>query len=396
MKQAVSKSGIFSPQSFSLTVMPVQCQLKTLFVAVAVMALALTALAQQNCAICGQPIIARDYLWTDKVTHQQVVVCSKCNLLPPCFICGLPVKDGQQLSDGRWLCARDGKTAVMDVSDVQRIFGQVHDYLDRMYARFTLFPTNVDVSVIDRVDVDSMFQMVGNSFESPDVLGVTQPVTNDGVKRYEISLLTGQPLSQMEEVCAHELSHAWVGENVPPERHARIDRDAEEGFCEMMGYLLVDAMGEEGEKQRVLANTYTRGQVQLFIEAEQQYGFDEILDWMKYGVAGRLEEDHLDTVRDVKMPVDAAVANVAARLPIGSKPPPPPSTLQLQGIMWSGAPSAIINGHSFFAGDEYRVPVGQSEVTIRCLSITKTSVQIQDVDSGKKEQLQLQANQLLF
>ena len=370
--------------------MQVQRQLKSLFVAIALMGFALTALAD-DCAICGQPIIARVYLWTDKVTHQQVKVCSNCNILPPCFICGLPVKDGLQLSDGRWLCTRDAKTAVMDVNDVQRIFGQVHDYLDNMYARFTSFPTNADVSVIDRVDVDSMFQMVGNSFESPDVLGVTQPITTDGVKRYKISLLTGQPLSQLEEVCAHELSHAWVGENVSPERHAHIDRDAEEGFCEMMGYLLMDAMGEESEKQRVLENTYTRGQVQLFIEAEQQYGFDEVLDWMQYGVTGRLEEGHVDEIRDVKMPVSAAAVNFAVRQAVNSPPPPTPSTLQLQGIMWGGAPSAIINGLSFFAGDENKVRVGQKEVTIRCLAITKTTVQIQNVDSGEAERLELHA-----
>lgn len=354
------------------------------------------AAAADNCDICGLPINGEIYLMTDDVTHKQVEVCSNCLQLPRCFICSLPAKDGLHLSDGRWLCTRDSKNAVMDVDSVQHIFGQVHDYLDRMYARFTSFPTNVNVSVIDRVDVDSMFQLVGNSFESPDVLGVTQPIITEGDKHYEISLLTGQSLAQLEEVCAHELSHAWVGENVTPERHSHIDRDAEEGFCEMMGYLLVDAMGEESEKQRVLANTYTRGQVQLFIQAEQQYGLDEVLDWIKYGVAGRLQEGHLDVVRDVKMPVDAAVATFATRQAVGSKPPPPPSTLQLQGIMWSGAPSAIINGRSFFAGDQFLVPVGQSEVTVRCLSITKTSVQIQDLDSGKKEQLQLQANQLLF
>ncbi|HTV42246.1 MAG TPA: hypothetical protein VMF08_16870 [Candidatus Sulfotelmatobacter sp.] len=375
--------------------MPVQRQFKTRFAIIALVCFAFAAGAD-DCGICGLPIEGKIYLMTDDVTRQQVKVCSSCIQLPPCFICSLPAKDGLHLSDGRWLCTRDAKDAVMDVDSVQRIFGQVHDYLDRLEARFTSFPTNVDVSVIDRVDVDSMFQLVGNSFESPDVLGVTQPVTANGVKRYEISLLTGQPMSQLEEVCAHELSHAWVGENVQPERHARIARDAEEGFCEMMGYLLMDAMGEEGEKQRVLANAYTRGQVQLFIEAEQQYGFDEILDWMQYGVTGRLEEGHLDEVRDIKMPVDAAVATFVARKAVGSAPPPTPSTLQLQGIMWSGTPSAIINGRSFFAGDEYQVPVGQSEVTIRCLGITKTAVQIQNMDSGKKEQLQLQANQLLF
>lgn len=366
-----------------------QCQLKTLFAAIAMLIGFAGAALADNCAICGQPIIGKIYLWTDGVTHQQVEVCSNCSQLPDCFICGLPAKDGMELSDGRWLCSRDAKTAVIDINEVQRIFGQVHDYLNRLYVRFTSFPTNVDVSVIDGIDG---FQFDGASFESPDLRGLTEPITTNGVTRYKIFLLTGLPLSQLEEVCAHELSHAWVGENVPPERHARIERDAEEGFCEMMGYLLMDAMGEEGEKQRVLANAYTRGQVQLFIEAEQQYGFDEILDWMQYGVTGRLEEGHLDEVRDVKMPVDTAAANFAARQAIGSAPPPAPSTLQLQGILWGAAPSAIINGHSFFSGDEYKVNVGRSQVTIRCLGISKTAVQIQNVDSGKQESLQLPGN----
>jgi len=390
MKEAIPKES-FSAHGHFLAVMPVQRQLKVLFVALVLVYFTRAAWAD-DCAICGQPIEGKIYLWTDAVTGHQVEVCSNCSLLPTCFICGLPVKDGTHLSDGRWLCARDAQNAVMDVDTIQSTFGQIHDYLNHLFARFTSFPTNVDVSVIDRVDVNSMFQLVGNSFESPDVLGVTEPYTTNGVKRYKISLLTGQPLPQLEEVCAHELSHAWVGENVPPERHGRIDRDAEEGFCEMMGYLVMDAMGDEGEKKRVLANAYTRGQVDLFIAAEQQYGFDEILDWMQYGVTGRLEEGHLDEVRDIKMPVSRAVATFDTRRDIGSLPPPAPSALQLQGIMWGNMPSAIINGRSFFPGDELKVPLGQTMVTIHCLSITKTAVQIRDLDSGKEEQLNLSSS----
>jgi hypothetical protein len=341
------------------------------------------------CAICGQPITGKFYFMTDKVTGQQVEVCSNCAQLPRCFICGLPVKDGVQLPDGRWLCARDASTAVLDVDVVRNIFADVHGELDKTYARFTIFPTNIDVSVIDRVDVDSMFQMTGNSFESPDVLGITQPITTDGVKRYRIALLTGQPVAQLREVCAHELSHAWVGENVPEERHARLDRDAEEGFCEMMGYLLMDAEGQEEEKKRVMENAYTRGQVQLFVAAEQQYGFDEVLDWMQYGVEGRLEEGHLDEIRDVKMPVSNFTAAYAARTVKASPAQTAPASLRLQGIMWGSEPSAIVNGRSFFKGDEFKVPVGQEKVTIRCLNIEKNGIRIQDVDTGKELELDL-------
>ncbi|MGH7940762.1 MAG: hypothetical protein ACREFR_06815, partial [Limisphaerales bacterium] len=144
--------------------------MKTLFSAVLLIALARAAMAD-NCAICGQPIVGTIYQMTDEVTGQKVEVCSNCIQLPRCFICGLPARNGDELPDGRWLCVRDAKNAILNVNDVQRIFGQVHDYLDHLFARFTSFPTNVDVSVIDRVDVDSMFHLAGNSFESPDVLG---------------------------------------------------------------------------------------------------------------------------------------------------------------------------------------------------------------------------------
>jgi hypothetical protein len=343
------------------------------------------------CAICGQEIHGTVYLVTDKVTGEQVEVCSNCIQLPRCYICDLPVKDGMQLPDGRWLCTRDAKDVILDTSAIDSTFDEVHDDLDRLFSRYTTFPTNVDERAFDLVDVDSI--MDNNSVENSDVLGVTEPYTaGDGHKRYKIGLLTGQPPARLREVCAHELSHAWVGENVPEERHARLARDAEEGFCEMMGYLLMDSENEEGEKKRVLANSYTRGQVNLFVEAEQEYGFDAILDWMQYGVTDRLEDGHLDEVKDVKMPANTATANTVVQNTRAVVSWAAPTTIQLQGILWSGVPSAIINAHLFFAGDEFKVSVGNAKVTIRCLSIEKSSVRIQDVDTGKEQDLSLSKN----
>lgn len=341
------------------------------------------------CAICGEEIHGTIYFVTDKVTGEKVEVCSSCIQLPRCYICGLPVKDGTQLPDGRWLCARDAKTAILNPDDILHTFGNVEDDLNKMYSRYTSFPTNVDASVIDQINVDTVMGNGNGSVENSDVLGFTQGVQSDGQTRYKIGLLTGQSQAQLEEVCAHELSHAWVGENVSPERHARIERDTEEGFCEMMGYLYMDSKGEEQEKKRVLANAYTRGQVQLFIEAEQQYGFDEILDWMQYGVTGRLEEGHLDEIRDVKIPASGNTPRPAAFTTMASVPPPAPATLQLQGIMWGGMPSAIINGQPFFAGDEFNVRVGQARVLIRCITIGKNTVHIKYAETGKELDLRL-------
>jgi len=344
------------------------------------------------CAVCGQPIHGTTiYLVTDKVTGEKKEVCADCIKLPSCYVCGMPVKDGLQLPDGRYLCARDAKTAVVNLNDAQRVTAQVKDDLDRLFSRFTVFPDNVDVSVIDRVDVDSMFRPDGNDFESPNLLGCIRPETVGDQTRYQMRLMTGLPLAELKSTCAHEYSHAWVGENVPKERHARLGRDAEEGFCEMVAYLLMDSQGEEGQKKFILQNRYTRGQVELFIEAEKRFGFDQVLDWMKYGVAAQLEEGHLDALRDVKLPTAKSVAGSPAVYAAAgtNKPVVAPAVLKLDGIMWGTRPVAIINGHSFLADDQNQVKVGGTNVTIRCLGIQKTSVRIRNVDAGKELDLYL-------
>jgi hypothetical protein len=173
-----------------------------------------------------------------------------------------------------------------------------------------------------------------------------------------------------------------------------LGRDAEEGFCEMVGYLLMDSQSEEVEKKRVLANHYTRGQVNLFIEAEQRYGFDQILDWMKYGVAEELESGHLEEIRDVKMPPTKSVAAglvVQNNFRSTNAPVAVPAILKLQGILWGNPPVAIINGHSFSVNDVDKVKLGKAEVNIRCVQIQKDFVRIRNVDSGTELQLRLPA-----
>ncbi|MGO8743459.1 MAG: protein DA1 [Limisphaerales bacterium] len=347
------------------------------------------------CAVCGKPISGTIYLVTDKVTGEQKEVCSDCIKLPRCSICGLPVKDGTQLPDGRYLCARDARTVVLKADDARQICSQVKDDLDRLFSRFTSFPTNVDVSVIDRVDVDSMFITEGHNFESPDLLGCIRPETVNNQTRYKMSLLTGLPLAQLKETCAHEYSHAWVGENVPKERRARLGRDAEEGFCELVGYLLMDSQNEEVEKKRVLQNHYTRGQIDLFIEAEKRYGFDQVLDWMKYGEAAQLEAGHVDELRDARMPAAKPVANNPAIYINNNntnQPATAPATIKLQGVLWGNQPVAIINGRSFFSNELKQVKIGGTNVTLRCLEIRKKSVRIQNIDSGEERELLLPPN----
>jgi hypothetical protein len=235
-----------------------------------------------------------------------------------------------------------------------------------------------------------MFHRMNNGFESPNLLGCIQAQTVNGQRRYQMSLMTGLPLAELKETCAHEYSHAWVGENVDRAQRG-LGRDAEEGFCEMVGYLLMESQSEEAEKKRVLENRYTRGQVDLFLEAEKRYGFDQILDWMKYGVAAQLAAGHLDEIRDVKMP-----AKFTPKIPshFDFKSPAPaiaPTAMILQGILWGNNPTAIINGRSFAVNDLSKVKIAGTNVTIRCLSIQPREVVIRRMDSGQEQKLQMPA-----
>ena len=279
---------------------------------------------------------------------------------------------------------------------VQRVAAEVHDELDRLFPRFTSFPTNVLVTVLDRIDVDQMFQPGGYDFESPNLLGCIRPIIYASQKRYFMRLMTGLPLVELKATAAHEYSHAWVGENVPLERHRWLARDAEEGFCEMVAFLLMDSQNETAQKKFILQNRYTRGQVDLFIEAVQRYGFDQILDWMQHGETAKLEAGKLEEIRDVKIPAPVSVSAHSTVyawtdvLAAYSAPAavPVPEVIKLQGILW-GNPPRHINGHTVFANTRFKLKIGGTEMTLRCLEIQKNSVRVENEDSGKPVELRL-------
>jgi len=80
----------------------------------------------------------------------------------------------------------------------------------------------VDVTVLDRIDVDTMFQPGGNDFESPDLLGCIEPKTVGSQKRYFMRLLTACrwwnsrrpprmscPMPGLAKMCRSSGTRAW-------------------------------------------------------------------------------------------------------------------------------------------------------------------------------------------
>jgi DNA-directed RNA polymerase subunit N (RpoN/RPB10) len=345
-----------------------------------------------RCAVCGVALSGTVYTYTDKVTNEKKQVCHDCSVLSEeCFICGLPVKtDYKKLPDGRFLCQRDAKRAVLDEDEAKRVCGEAKEAIDRLFSRFLVFPTtNVDTAVVDRVNLQELFKYPGRDYQCPNVLGYIQSKTNAlGEIRHEISLLSGLPLAEFKAVVAHEYSHSWQFENVPAARKKTLGHDANEGFCELIAYLLMDSQSEAEQMKAIRANAYTRGQIDLFIEAERQFGLNQIIEWMKYGSDALLHADDLNRIRNIETP-RAVVPSVTILPTYRAKPVRTvPDALVLRGISWAqDRPLAVINDRTFEIKEQGKVRVGKTNVMVRCLEIRTNSVLVQTQGSADKQEL---------
>ena len=345
----------------------------------------------EHCDICGAELTDVAYTTIDQVTHQRVKLCPTCAACPDvCFICGLPVrKNPLKLADGRVLCERDAQSAVLNDQDGVRICSEVRDRLDRLFSRFMEFPEkNVDVAVIDRISLLG-FKMPGNDVDCPNLLGYLRPQIDRGQVRYAMRIMSALPRAQFESTCAHEYTHAWVFENLSPERIKTLGHDSHEAFCELVAYLLMDSENETAEKARILANAYTRGQIQVFLDAEKRYGFNDVVDWMKFGVDSDLKANGPGQVHDVAEPQSTNAMRTNWILP-GSATQRVPDRLVLRGVsLERREPLAFINDSALTVGETAAVQVGTSNVTVQCLTITADTVRVRITDAGQERELHL-------
>lgn len=354
---------------------------------------AVAAVAPGHCVICAKPIEQRVYIWEDKIAGGKLNLCETCAGLPACYLCSVPTGDDRtQLTDGRVLCARDVKLAVLDSSEAIQIFKDIKDALERHFSRFTIFPeTNVAVSVVDRVSLIELFKVPGHDYGCPNILGFTRAETNASGRGYQISLMSGLTKPELKATCAHELGHTWIFENVSRARLGRLKTDAREGFCELVSYLLMNAQGESAATAIIRSNNYTRGQIALFIEAEQRFGFNEIVEWMKAGEDESLRANDLMRVRLLKAP-ERTNASAPPVFVAPAAPAPAPNQLLLQGIIWSKTrPMAMINGRTFEANEEGQVRLGTTNMAVRCLVIRENEIEIQVTGSLERQTLRMRS-----
>ena len=74
----------------------------------------------------------------------------------------------------------------------------------------------------------------------------------------------------------------------------------------------------------------------------------------------------------------------------GAENPAAPETLTLKAIFWSQQRSlAIINDRTFGLQQQGDVPLGATNITLRCLEIRKDRVRVQIVGTGQEQELTL-------
>ena len=352
-----------------------------------------------RCFVCGEPFGALTYFFTDKVTGKKHDVCAQCaHLDTVCFLCGMPARSGfKRLPDGRVLCARDVKAVVLDATEARELFWSVHRSLEQQFRRFIELPAAIQVLPLDRVDLQAMYRFAGHDYSCPNVWGCAMFRTNGGKLTHTISLLQGLPASQLKATAAHELGHTWVTEFVPPERREQLDGDAEEGFCELLSYLYAEEQRDAAAMNIITNNGYTRGQFDVFLAAERRFGFNDIVDWMKYGVDPYLTMDDLGRVREVELPkaVRSATSTTHHNHPASTTTMAAPASeydrLLLKNL--SGPPGprlALINDKTFTTDEIGRVSLGNSNVLLRCLEIRARSAVVQIEGTDERQELKLE------
>ena len=349
------------------------------------------------CWVCKQPLLAKVYSWTDKVTGKQVRVCEKCAASPhSCYVCSLPVTDdGVDLQDTRFLCERDARSVMLDAREILTLCEETKDGLESQWSRFLTLPGAVEFSVAGQQVITGMAQIPGAEFSCPNLTGHIRVVTSkQGDVSFPIAILNGQTRAATISICTHELGHAWTQANLSPGRLHRLNRDAAEGFCDLLAYMRLRLLGEAQEIANLRSNLSARGQTDLFIAAEQQFGLNSVLDWMRNGRHDLLEANEPWRIQDlISTNADPGKVTESQALPVVAVPQPTtlPDRLMLKSVSLGGKnPLAMINQCTLAVGETGKVRLAGTNLTIRCVAIRPDSVTVELVGTGEKQELRFE------
>ena len=334
-----------------------------------------------QCVVCNVAVSNQVFMVQSPAFDDPQPVCPPCSVIPlHCAACTLPIRSGAtKLIDGRLLCGIHAKTAIFTERQGKELFREVMRELMRMLNGTGKLPDqNITFAVVSKPQLFAL--LAGQSqIHSDSTLGLTRTrVNEDRSQDHFIYVLDGLMPAHFMSVCAHEYAHTWLNQNVS--RH--LDPHMAEAFCELIAYKLMDAYRHEGQKRAVLANTYTQGRIEALIKAEHGYRFDEVIKWMKSGTEETFALSETDRVLSVNSTMPS-LHNIPAALKTAV-----PDQLVLKGISGKeGRRFALINDRTMIKDETGRVRVGETNVLVRCVSISADAVLLKLIDSGEMREL---------
>ena len=326
-----------------------------------------------NCAVC-RLALRTNFVWiTLPAVREKQAVCVSCSKLETrCLICQMPVLTNYlTLDDGHLLCQTDARSAVLSQIDAERIFEEAKRDLLRIFSGFGHLPNrNITVSLVNSTKLASLFDTNHSWHGKSTLMGLTDThLSPNQTFEHHIFLLQGLNPARLMAVTAHEYSHAWIHENIDPDR--KIEAETVEGFCELVAHKLMTERHEELEQRVILDNAYSKGRLQTLLKAEADYRFYRIIDWIKTGTDAALSPTNTARV--------LALQQAAPEGPWAALPPPVQTpvadTLVLKGISLSNRRRfALVNNCTLAKNERARIRVGQTNVVVQCIDILQSSV----------------------
>ncbi len=199
--------------------------------------------------------------------------CQSCSQTPPsCDICGQPFLEKRwQLSDGRQYCEQCYGTTINDLKTANDLLRDVHSRMENLFQFQLNVPTSL--SLVDRNQLAEVMRSQNTVLLEPpeQTLGI---YARKGIKR-GIYVQTGLPRILFIQICAHELMHAWQGENCPL-LHNPVVR---EGLAEWAAYRVLEILGEKRQGSIMLQRTDMYGQgLRWALQQESKAGWESLLE----------------------------------------------------------------------------------------------------------------------
>jgi hypothetical protein len=317
------------------------------------------------CIVCGKgPLTGRVWL------SRWGAVCDDCYKLENrCSLCGLPVRDGDghvKTGDGRFICRFDKTNAVLDVAGARQVFEDARRDLVNLFGPD--FALHYQDATVNLFDVDYWTERGRDDGLHKFGFASTRRAP-DGQCTHEVLMLSGRLRDEIAATAAHEYTHLWINENLPPNR--KLAPETVEAICELSAYKLMESRSRPEQERKILDNPYTHGEITNLVDVEKKNGMDYVLNWVKSGTTETLE-----AAASFAPPEWSASAFTSL--------PPLPETLKFGGLITLGPNlQAVINGVAFADGDTKRIRLRGKTVSVHCRQVRPEEI-VLDVDGIAK------------